>query len=194
MALRRARRGEPARSAAPAPAPISFVPYIAVVVGYGSLFLAALDRRTSSLGGIVVGAIALTATVLVRQVVAVRDNVRLSAESAARQSEARFRSLVQNSSDIIAVIGLDTTIRYQSPSVERVLGYRPEELAGTKLVALVHPDDVPRALALVAETAARAGLLGAGRVAPEAARRSDVLRRGHRHQPPRGPDDRGARR
>ena len=112
------------------PGSMSVVPYLAVVVGYGSLFLAALDRRTPTLGGIVVGAIALTATVLVRQAIAVRENVRLSAEGAARQSEARFRTLVQNSSDLIAVVDLDTTIRYQSPSVERVLGYRPEELDG----------------------------------------------------------------
>ena len=154
FAAREAREDE---TAVPQPGAMSLVPYFAVVVGYGSLFLAALDRRTPSLGGIVIGAIALTATVLVRQAVAVRDNLRLSAESAARLTEARFRSLVQNSSDIIAVVGLDTTILFQSPSVERVLGYRPEELAGTKLVALVHPDDVPRALALAAETAARPG-------------------------------------
>jgi len=151
----------PAEAASPeaqAPATsIRFAPYVAVVVGYGSLFLAALDRRTPTLAGIVAGAIALTATVLVRQIVAIRENVRLSAEGAARQTEARFRTLVQNSSDIIAVVGRDTTIRYQSPSVERVLGYRAEELNGTKLTALVDPDDVPRVLALAAETSARPG-------------------------------------
>jgi len=145
------------REAAPGPGSISLVPYVAVVVGYGSLFLAALDRRTPTLGGIVVGAIALTAVVLLRQVVAVRENVRLSAEGAARQSEARFRTLVQHSSDLIAVVDLDTTIRYQSPSVERMLGYRPEELDGTRLVTLAHPDDVPRVLALVTETSGRPG-------------------------------------
>jgi diguanylate cyclase (GGDEF)-like protein/PAS domain S-box-containing protein len=139
------------------PGSMSLVPYLAVVVGYGSLFLAALDRRTPTLGGIVVGAIALTGTVLLRQLVAVRENVRLSAEAAARQSEARFRTLVQHSSDLIAVVDVDTTIRYQSPSVERVLGYRPEELSGTRLVALAHPDDVPRVVALATETAARPG-------------------------------------
>jgi diguanylate cyclase (GGDEF)-like protein/PAS domain S-box-containing protein len=152
-----APRSPEARAAAEKPGSMSVVPYLAVVVGYGSLFLAALDRRTPTLGGIVVGAIALTVTVLLRQVVAVRDNVRLSAESAARQSEARFRTLVQHSSDLIAVVDLDTTIRFQSPSVERVLGYRPEELAGTRLVALAHPDDVPRVLALATETAGRRG-------------------------------------
>jgi diguanylate cyclase (GGDEF)-like protein/PAS domain S-box-containing protein len=141
----------------PGPGSMSLVPYVAVVIGYGSLFLAALDRRTPSLGGIVVGAIALTATVLVRQALAVRDNIRLSADAAARQSEARFRTLVQNSSDLIAVVDLDTTIRYQSPSVERALGHKPEELDGRRFVDLVHPDDVSRVAALANETAARPG-------------------------------------
>ena len=75
---------------------------------------------------------------------------------------------------------LDTTIRFQSPSVERVLGHRPEDLAGTRLVDLVHPDDVARVPALLAETEARPG-------APTAAewrlRRSDgagPLHRGDR--------------
>lgn len=143
--------------AASDPGSMSLVPYVAVVIGYGALFLAALDRRTPSLGGIVVGAIALTATVLTRQALAVRENVRLSADSAARQSEARFRTLVQNSSDLIAVVDLDSKIRYQSPSVERALGYRPEDLDGKRFVELVHPDDVPRVVALVNETAARPG-------------------------------------
>ena len=48
--------------------------------------------------------------------------MRLSADAAARTSEARFRSLVQNSSDMIAVIDPETEIRYQTPSVERLLG------------------------------------------------------------------------
>ncbi len=138
-------------------ATVSLTPYLAVVVGYGTLFLSALDRRTPSLGGVVVGAILLTAAVLARQYIAVRENVRLSAADAARASEARFRSLVQNSSDIIAVIDTDTEIRYQTPSVERLLGYRPHELAASRLADLLHPDEQARALALIAETVARPG-------------------------------------
>ncbi|HTY40566.1 MAG TPA: EAL domain-containing protein [Thermoanaerobaculia bacterium] len=154
---RNAGLAEEHRAAETNPGTISLLPYLAVVVGYGSLFLAALDRRTPTLGGIVVGAIALTAIVLLRQVVAVRENVRLSAEGAARQSEARFRTLVQHSSDLIAVVDLDTTIRYQSPSVERVLGFRPEELQGTRLSDLAHADDVGRVAGLVSEAAGRPG-------------------------------------
>src|SRR5215208_2788586 len=57
--------------------------------------------------------------------------------------EDRFRLLVQNSSDIITVVGRDGTIRYESPSLRRVLGYRPEERVGKNIFrdSLVHPDD-----------------------------------------------------
>ncbi len=135
---------------------MSLAPYLAVVLGYGTLFFSAISQRQTSLG-IVLGAIALTTAVLVRQYMAVSENVRLSAESAARASETRFRSLVQNSSDMIVVVSPETAIRYQTPSVERHLGYRPEELEGTLLIDLLHPEDQPRALAIVAEVSTRPG-------------------------------------
>jgi diguanylate cyclase (GGDEF)-like protein/PAS domain S-box-containing protein len=68
-----------------------------------------------------------------------------------RQSEARFASLVQNSSDVVTVLRADSTIRYQSPSVKRVLGYEPEELMGTRLLGMIHPEDAPRVTSLLAE-------------------------------------------
>ena len=151
--------GRVARPAADAPPRVSMslVPYLAVVVGYGTLFFTALERKTQSLGGIVVGAVALTATVLLRQIVAVRENMRLLSEQAARESEARFRSLVQNSSDIIAVTDADVRIRYVTPSVGRLLGYSPEELQGASLPTLVHPEDLPRVHAMLADLLAHPG-------------------------------------
>jgi diguanylate cyclase (GGDEF)-like protein/PAS domain S-box-containing protein len=69
-----------------------------------------------------------------------------------QRSEERFRSLVQNSSDVITLIEPDTTIKYQTPSIERVLGYEPAALIGTKLIDLVHPDDAARVAALCRRT------------------------------------------
>jgi diguanylate cyclase (GGDEF)-like protein/PAS domain S-box-containing protein len=77
-----------------------------------------------------------------------REAGRLTDEAAAIQrSEERFRSLVQNTSDIITITESDTTIRYQSPAVQRVLGYRPDEMVGKKLADLIHPEDAPRVVA-----------------------------------------------
>ncbi len=45
-------------------------------------------------------------------------------------SEERFRSLIQNASDLIMILDEDGTIRYESPATERILGYRLEERIG----------------------------------------------------------------
>jgi PAS domain S-box-containing protein len=60
---------------------------------------------------------------------------------AGSEQAAQFRSLVNNSSDLITVLAPDGTIAYQSPSVQRVLGRRAADLVGTALRDLVHPDD-----------------------------------------------------
>ena len=79
---------------------------------------------------------------------ALSSQVALALESAAateqlvrRQSEARFSSLVQNSTDVVMVVESDSSIRYMSPSVERVLGHGASELESRKLTELIHPDD-----------------------------------------------------
>jgi len=66
-------------------------------------------------------------------------------------SEARFRSLAQNSSDVITIVGADGRITYQSASVTRVFGYRPEDVVGRDLVSWLHPDH-SAALVAVLET------------------------------------------
>jgi diguanylate cyclase (GGDEF)-like protein/PAS domain S-box-containing protein len=76
------------------------------------------------------------------RVIVARDiSARKQAEAALRRSEDRFRSLVQNSSDLMTILGTDGTILWHSPSVERVLGYPPDALTSTSLYDLVHPDD-----------------------------------------------------
>jgi PAS domain S-box-containing protein len=60
---------------------------------------------------------------------------------ALRQSERYFRSLIENALDTITILEADGTIRYESPAVERVLGYSPEELLGRNVFDLIHPED-----------------------------------------------------
>jgi PAS domain S-box-containing protein len=62
------------------------------------------------------------------------------------RSEAHFRSLIENASDIISVMRVDGTILYDSPAHERVLGYTRDERVGSNALALIHPDDVRGAL------------------------------------------------
>ncbi len=77
-----------------------------------------------------------------------------------RASEARFRSLVQHAGDLITLVAADGTILYESPSLERILGYRPAEREGRSLHELLHPDDLPALLA-AAEQLRRAPAVGA---------------------------------
>lgn len=60
---------------------------------------------------------------------------------ALRRSEKRFRSLVQNSSDMITVLETDGTIRYVSPSISCILGYKPEDITGKNKFDYIYPED-----------------------------------------------------
>jgi len=71
---------------------------------------------------------------------------RKQAEEALREREEYFRALIENSLEGIAIISEDLTIRYESPSAERILGYSPGELIGKESLRFIHPDDVQRAL------------------------------------------------
>jgi PAS domain S-box-containing protein len=71
---------------------------------------------------------------------------RKEAEKALRKSEERFRSLIENALDIITIIDADGTISYESPSVEKVLGYASADLVGKNIFEYIHPDDVTNAL------------------------------------------------
>ncbi len=61
-----------------------------------------------------------------------------------KRSEERFRTLIENSSDAITVLNADGTLRYESPSMSRILGYEPGATMGKTSFELVHPDDLPQ--------------------------------------------------
>ena len=84
--------------------------------------------------------------------------------TALEASERRCRLLVENAADVAYEAGPDGAVRWVAPSVTRFLGWTPEELIGTDLTELIHPDDR----------------------AASAATRAAVLRRGPEDQVPRG--------
>ncbi|HEX2433470.1 MAG TPA: sensor domain-containing diguanylate cyclase, partial [Gaiellaceae bacterium] len=78
------------------------------------------------------------------------EGASLAADLHRRQSEARFRSLVAHSSDLITVLDDRGVVTYQSPSVERVLGYGVDEVEGTQFDRLLSETDRPRLQRLIA--------------------------------------------
>lgn len=79
-------------------------------------------------------------------------------EEALKESEKRFRSLVQNASDMITILEADGTIRYESPAVEHILGYGTEERLGASAFDYVHPEDLPRVERTFEETVNKHGV------------------------------------
>ncbi len=89
-----------------------------------------------------------------RRIALVLDNVRLYqkaqeeiaerklVEAQLRESEERYRLIVEQSSDVITLIDREGTFHYISPAVKRVLGYMAEELMDINVFDLVHPEDI----------------------------------------------------
>ncbi|HWR70148.1 MAG TPA: PAS domain S-box protein, partial [Dehalococcoidia bacterium] len=75
---------------------------------------------------------------------------RVKAEQALRDSEERFRSLVEKATDAVAVLDAAGNVRYYTPSMERVTGYGPGEWLDKSLSdLLLHPDDLPKLAAVL---------------------------------------------
>ncbi len=124
--------------------PLSTLPYVAVALGYGLLLWVSFGDIPESVQGVIFGAVLLTALVVARQIVAVRENARLLMEQAERRSEARFQSLVQQATDVITIVDADGMVIYQTPSLERVFGYAPATILGRHVLDVIHPDDQER--------------------------------------------------
>ena len=75
------------------------------------------------------------------------NKVQLERERAAlKASEYHFRLLIENISDLILVLDENGVVRYCSPSIERIVGFKPEETIGKRFDEAIHPDDIPKIL------------------------------------------------
>lgn len=81
---------------------------------------------------------------VMRQGIMLLDNITLTQELA--QKENHFRSLVQGSSDVIMIAAPNGTLRYVSPAAAGVYGREAEDLVGSELSSIIHPEDLGRVM------------------------------------------------
>ena len=91
--------------------------------------------------------------------IAVKQNVteRKQAEAALRQREEYFRALTERATDVTTILTGEGVIQYESPSVEQVFGYQPDELVGRSCFELIHPEDLARVQQTLVATVATPG-------------------------------------
>jgi diguanylate cyclase (GGDEF)-like protein/PAS domain S-box-containing protein len=141
-------RASPGALAARPARPYSRLPYVAAAATQVLLVVVLAGVRPDlRLWGVVLGMVAITGLVVVRQLAAFADNAgllrRLDASMIElRRHEQRFRSLVQHASDITVLAHVDSTVAYASPALERVLGVAPDDLRGRRCLDLLAADDL----------------------------------------------------
>ncbi|MFE2525357.1 putative bifunctional diguanylate cyclase/phosphodiesterase [Streptomyces sp. NPDC059382] len=136
----------PPRAERPHSRPISgslpaLTPYLAAAVCTLGILYNVVDGRKVDRMVVFTGCTVVLALVI-RQGIMLVDNIALTQELA--QKENHFRSLVQGSSDVIMIAAPTGTLRYVSPAAAGVYGREAEELVGTELATLIHPDDLGR--------------------------------------------------
>ncbi len=112
-------------------------PLRAVIADARVLGRGELGHRSTAQGPAEVGALAVSLNSMAERLQKREDDLR--------ESEQRFRAVIENATDMVAIIGLDGKRRYASPSMARTLGYQADELLNTSWLEIIHPDDVPAA-------------------------------------------------
>ncbi|HEX3035438.1 MAG TPA: PAS domain S-box protein [Thermodesulfobacteriota bacterium] len=72
---------------------------------------------------------------------------RKRAEEVLKESEEKYRTLVEHSYDLICETSIDGRFLYLNPNFKDVLGYEPTELLGRNIFENIHPDDSPVVMA-----------------------------------------------
>ncbi|WP_156726248.1 EAL domain-containing protein [Streptomyces apocyni] len=120
----------------------ALTPYLAAAVCTLGILNNVLNGRSVD-RVVLVTACTVVLALVVRQAIMLLDNISLTQELA--QKENHFRSLVQGSSDVIMIAAPSGILRYVSPAAAGVWGRDAEELVGTELAMLIHPEDLGQA-------------------------------------------------
>ncbi|MET7760918.1 EAL domain-containing protein [Streptomyces sp. NPDC005393] len=117
----------------------ALAPYLAAAVCTLGILFNVMDGRPID-GVVLFTACAVVLALVVRQAIMLMDNIALTQELA--HKESYFRSLVQSSSDVIMIAAPTGILRYVSPAASGVYGRDADELEGSELASLIHPEDL----------------------------------------------------
>lgn len=110
-----------------------------------------LSRRQDELGSLAARFVDMAADVQSREQNLIEARAKIS------EREAYYRALIENASDAIVLVK-DNVVAYASPSVERVMGIKPEDMVGHPMIDAIHPDDRERVLESIAWANTHPGL------------------------------------
>ncbi len=91
-----------------------------------------------------VSSLALAAAILERNLAEKNLQKARRAEKSLQDSEKYFRALIENALDVVTILDGQGTVLYVNAGIQAVLGYPPQELAGSDVFRLVHEEDLPR--------------------------------------------------
>ena len=94
-----------------------------------------------SIGSLLLGVFALVGLTVRHGRAQRRAMLEKEVRAVERLGEQRIRALVERSSDVATVLGRDLCVRWQAPSVQRLLGTEPDALVGAPITSIVHPDE-----------------------------------------------------
>ncbi len=123
---------------------VLFLPYVSVAIAAAVVLERSLTGAADPfLMWTTAGVVLL---VLLRQFIVLWDNVNLNQRledqaSALKESEAHFRSLVQNSGDVVVLTDDNGMVQFVSTSIDRFFAYGATELNGQSFLAFIHPSD-----------------------------------------------------
>jgi len=117
------------------------LPYLALLLGYGLIAWAGWKSDLSLLRPLLVGGLALTLLVVLRQALAHIESARLNSERDRVSAESKLAKLIENAAEGIVVINTNCRVLYASPAVGRLLRFPHARLPERSILEFLVPDD-----------------------------------------------------
>jgi PAS domain S-box-containing protein len=121
-----------------------WLPYIAIIIGYTMLLIVSAPYWAEPIGAFIFASLTISGLVVLRQFISTQENLQLIAEQMIIKNESKLRSMLANSSELTTIVDDKGNFEYISPAMEKVFGYDNQQLKGTNMYSLVHPDDKGR--------------------------------------------------